>query len=108
MSRSARILVFAMITGCTLAGAAHAQSSSHGPRSGDPRSGDVAQQFNSGAQRVGHGAAEIGEGIKNGAIMTWQALRDGANTVAHRFDGNQRGHGPNTGRGNARPAQQQR
>ena len=103
MRRSVRMLVFATITAVPLAGMAHAQSSPE-----RQRSGDVAQQFNSGAQRVGHGAAEIGQGIKNGAIMTWQALRDGANAVAHRFDDGGSGRERNAAGDQARPAQQQR
>ncbi len=54
-----------------------------------PNSGNVAQQFSSGADSVGQGASQIGEGIKNGAIMTWQAVRDGADAFAGRFNGTQ-------------------
>ena len=103
MRRIVRVLVFATIVAVPPGLAAQARASSS-----RPRSGDVARQFNSGAQRVGHGAAEIGEGIKNGAIMTWQALRDGAHAVAHRFDGDRAGQGHNPGNDVARPARRQR
>ncbi len=52
-------------------------------------SGGVAQQFKSGADRVGEGAAQIGEGIKQGAIMTWDAIKAAAAAAAAKFDGSQ-------------------
>jgi len=82
MQRPVRTLFFAVIAGLPLVAPALAQSSSE-----HPSSGSVAQQFNSGANRVGEGAAQIGNGIKDGAIMTWQAFRDGANAFAGRFSG---------------------
>jgi hypothetical protein len=50
-----------------------------------PTSSGVAQQFKSGADRVGEGAAQIGEGIKQGAIMTWQAIKAGASAASAKF-----------------------
>jgi len=82
MQRPVRTLFVAAITGLPLVAPALAQSSSE-----QPNSGSVAQQFNSGANRVGQGAVQIGDGIKDGAIMTWQAFRDGANAFAGRFSG---------------------
>lgn len=76
------LLVFAAMAGPLLASPAFAQASAE-----QPNSGNVAQQFNSGANYLGHGASQIGEGIKNGAIMTWQAFRDGAYAFAGRFNG---------------------
>jgi hypothetical protein len=52
-----------------------------------PSPAAVGEQFNSGANSVGRGAVQIGQGIKNGAIMTWQALSDGANAFASRISG---------------------
>jgi hypothetical protein len=89
MRRPVRTLFLAVIAGLLLTASALAQSSSN-----QPSPGGVGQQFNSGANRVGQGAAEIGEGIKQGAIMTWQALRDGANAVADRFSGDRAASGP--------------
>jgi hypothetical protein len=87
------MLYFAVIAGVPLVAPAHAQSTSE-----NRRSGGVVQEFNAGANRVGQGAAQIGEGIKDGAIMTWQALRDGANAFASRFGADRaspvRGRGP--------------
>ena len=74
------MLYFAVIASVLLAAPALAQSSSE-----NRRSGGVAQELNAGANRVGQGAAQIGEAIKDGAIMTWRALRDGANAFASRF-----------------------
>lgn len=84
MERPVGVLFAAVALSICLAGPAPAQTSSN-----QPTSNGVAQQFKSGADRVGHGAVQIGEGIKQGAIMTWQAIRDGANSFAARFDGNQ-------------------
>jgi hypothetical protein len=90
------MLFFAVIAGLPLAASAPAQSPPNQPAN-QPSPGGVAQQFNSGANHVGHGAAEIGEGIKQGAIMIWQSLRDGANAVAGRFSGAQADSGHDRG-----------
>jgi hypothetical protein len=102
MQRFLKLLFFSAIVGLPLAASAPAQSPPAQPAnqpapaqspqsqpSGQPSPGGVSEQFNSGANRVGHGAAEIGQGIKQGAIMVWQSLRDGANAVAARFNGTQ-------------------
>ena len=86
MQRSIRIFLFAVIAGLPAVAPAFAQSSPE-----HANSGNVAQQFNAGANRVGQGAAQIGNGIKDGAIMTWQAFRDGANAFAGRFRGERDG-----------------
>jgi hypothetical protein len=52
-----------------------------------PTSSGVAQQFKSGADRVGEGATQIGEGIKQGAIMTWEAIKAGASAASAKFSG---------------------
>jgi hypothetical protein len=54
-----------------------------------PTSSGVAQQFKSGTDRVGEGATQIGEGIKQGAIMTWDAIKAGAAAAAAKFNGSQ-------------------
>lgn len=60
---------------------------------GTPTSNGVAHQFKSGAERVGEGATQIGEGIKNGAIVTWEAMKAGAAAVGAKFNGS---HGSRT------------
>ncbi len=82
MHRSVRMLLFAATAGLAMATAAPAQS-----RPNDPTAAGAAQQFKSGADHLGRGAADIGEGIKQGAIVTWQALRDRAAEIATRFNG---------------------
>ena len=72
--------------------------------SNQPTSSGVAQQFKSGADRVGEGAAQIGEGIKEGAIVTWEAIKAGAVAVAAKFNGNQSSSAESKGSG--RPSQQ--
>ncbi len=47
-----------------------------------PNSNDVSHQFQNGANRVGQGATQIGEGIRNGAILSWEAVKDGFQTAA--------------------------
>ena len=54
-----------------------------------PTSSGVAQQFKSGADRIGDGAAQIGEGIKEGAIMTWEAIKTGTAAASAKFSGSQ-------------------
>jgi len=72
----------AVVANLYLAGPALAQTSAS-----KSNSDHVAQQFKSGANRVGAGAVQIGEGIKQGAILTWEAIRDGAASTAARFSG---------------------
>jgi len=93
------MLFLSAIVGLPLSVSALAQTSSQ-----QPNPGGVSQQFNSGANHIGRGAAEIGEGIKQGAILTWQALRDGANAIANRFSGN----GAASDHGQNQSTQQQR
>lgn len=83
MERPAGVLFAAVALGLAMAGPAPAQDTS-----GRPSPNGIARQFQSGANRVGHGAAEIGDGIRQGAILTWDAIRDGANAFAARFDDN--------------------
>lgn len=83
MGRPTGILLATVALSLALAGSAAAQNSSD-----HPSSGGVAQQFQSGANTVGHGAVQIGEGIKQGAILTWHALKAGATSFAAQFNGN--------------------
>jgi hypothetical protein len=83
MSCSTRMFFLAAITALPLSVPAFAQSS------GAPSSGEVSNQFSSGANRVGQGATQIGEGIKNGAVMTWDAMKNGAHAFANSFSGDQ-------------------
>lgn len=74
------ITVFVVGGGCpSFAQTSNSQSTSSG----------VSQQFKSGADRVGEGAAQIGEGIKEGAIMTWEAIKAGTAAAAAKFNGSQ-------------------
>lgn len=81
MSRFARLFCLTALA-LPVATSALAQSSA-------PSSGEVSNQFSSGANRVGQGATQIGEGIKNGAIMTWDAMKNGAHAFANSFSGDQ-------------------
>ncbi|MBB5373923.1 hypothetical protein [Acidocella aromatica] len=82
MSRYARFFCLAALA-LPVAAPALAQSSY------SPSSGEVSHQFSSGANRVGQGATQIGEGIKNGAIMTWDAMKNSAHAFANSFSGDQ-------------------
>lgn len=79
--RRSGFLFAAVAASMCLAGPAPAQT-----RPTRPNSGDVAQQFKTGANRVGEGAAQIGEGIKQGAIMTWETIKHGAASIGTRVD----------------------
>lgn len=71
-------------------GLAAAQTSTSTPAgTNTPTGNGVSQQFKSGADRVGEGAAQIGEGIKQGAIMTWEAIKAGTAAAAAKFSGSQ-------------------
>lgn len=50
-------------------------------------SNTTAGTFNSGVQQIGAGAEKIGEGIKKGAIQTWEAVKAGASAAAAKFNG---------------------
>lgn len=102
MEPTAKVLVVGLVVGVTMAGsgASLAQSAASSPSvANPPTSNDVAQQFKSGANRMGEGATQIGEGIKQGAITTWDAIRAGVTSFAARFNG---------GGSDAPPAQQGR
>lgn len=93
MQRSVRMLLFTVTAGLALATSATAQT-----RPADPTPAGAAQQFKSGADHLGRGAADIGEGLKQGAIVTWLALRDGAAAIASRLNGDRAAstHDPTT------------
>lgn len=71
--------------------------------SATPTSSGVAQQFKSGADRVGEGATQIGEGIKNGAIMTWEAIKAGASAAAAKLNSNENNSQKRSGRAGEKP-----
>ncbi len=73
--------VWMIVAAISLANGAWAQSAPPQNMSG------VSQQLATGAQHVGTGAAQMGEGIKNAAILTWQAVVAGVTTTASRLDG---------------------
>jgi hypothetical protein len=94
LKRPARAIFIVAVIGlaATWTGVALAQTSTTAKQTSTtakPASNGVADQFKSGADRVGEGATQIGEGIKQGAIMTWDAIKAGANAVADKF-GNDR------------------
>ncbi len=76
------VLFAAAVVNLYLAEPALAQTESN-----QPTSGNVAQDFKTGANHVGNGAVQIGQGIKQGAILTWEAIKDGATTTASKFSG---------------------
>jgi len=81
-------------------GMAAAQASPNTPaQTSAPTGSGVAQQFQSGADRVGEGAAQIGEGIKQGAIMTWEAIKAGTAAATAKFNGSQGSSTPNKNSG---------
>jgi hypothetical protein len=100
LARISRVLVGIAAAAAFVAGihTAIAQTSNT-----QPTSSGVTQQFKSGADQVGQGAAQIGEGIKQGAIMTWEAIKSGAAAAAAKFNGSQSSPGTKSP---APPAQQ--
>lgn len=81
MQRPARVIFFVVAVSWCLTGPALAHMLENGPTAGD-----AAQQFKSGADRAGRGAAQIGQGFKQGAIVTWEAVRDGVASFVDRFN----------------------
>jgi len=82
MERPLGVFVLLAMVTPWLSGVAFAQSSMS-----QPDASQLTQQVKSGANRVGNGFVQMGEGIKQGAIMTWQAVQDGAAAAAARFNG---------------------
>jgi hypothetical protein len=56
--------------------------------------GSVSDQFKNGAQSIGQGATSIGEGIKQGAIQTWDAVKAGAQAAGDKFNGDKPSSAP--------------
>jgi hypothetical protein len=75
------VIVLTVAASWCLGGAALAQTSN------SPNFNDVAQQFKTGANRVGGGAVQMGEGVRQAAIVLWEAVKDGAATTAARLNG---------------------
>lgn len=83
---SRSIKFFAAAAGIALSLAAPALAQTSQDR---PTPNGVSQTFNDGANRVGQGAQQIGQSIKQGAILTWHAMQNGAHAVAATFNGRQ-------------------
>lgn len=92
------VIVVAVSVIATWSGLAFAQGSKD-----HPTSNDVSQQFKSGADRVGDGAAQIGEGIKQGAILTWEAIKSGFNSATATFDDDRTSSSSNKRRSSSNP-----
>lgn len=82
MERPVGVFTLAVVANLYLPAAASAQTSPN-----QPDATGVSNQFQSGANRVGSGFAQVGEGIKQGAILTWDAIVDGVSTTAAHFNG---------------------
>lgn len=82
MQHPVRFLILVAAANLGLTGAALAQSPDH-----QPSASSVADQFQSGANHLGSGFGQVGEGIKQGAILTWNAIVDGVTTTASHFSG---------------------
>jgi hypothetical protein len=46
---------------------------------------DSGEQFKSAGRNIGAAASNIGEGIKQGAIRTWEAVKAGASAASDKF-----------------------
>jgi hypothetical protein len=85
--RLAGIVLVALIVLATWGQAPNAQTSDKSGQKDGSSSGGVADQLRTGAQRIGEGATRIGEGIKQGAIQTWEAVKAGASAAADKLPG---------------------
>ena len=74
------IALVALIALVTWSEPPSAQTSDKSGQTGGSASGGVADQIKAGAQR-------IGEGIEQGAIQTWEAMKAGASAAAEKFQG---------------------
>ena len=81
MARPVASLILAAIGCLCLVGAAPAQTPSS-----QPSASGVANQFQSGANHIGTGFVQVGQGIRHGAILTWDALVDGASATRNHFN----------------------
>jgi hypothetical protein len=50
-------------------------------------SGDPGDQFKSAGQHIGTAARQIGQGVKEGAVRTWDAVKAGANAAGQKLSG---------------------
>jgi hypothetical protein len=82
MRRPKGVVILAIAANFCLTGVALAQTSPD-----QPNANGVSNQFQSGARNVGSGFAQVGQGIKQGAILTWHAIVDGVTTTASHFNG---------------------
>jgi hypothetical protein len=89
MERPLAFLMLAIVGSLYLTGAASAQTSSN-----QPNASGVANQFESGANHIGIGFVQVGQGIKHGAILTWDAIVDGVSTTATHFNGTNEANQP--------------
>jgi len=95
MIRPLAIFVLLATASLRLGGIALAQTTDVQPYAVPPHAGanaglnagQVSQQFKSGANHVGDGFVQMGEGIEQGAILTWRSVQDGAAAAASRFNG---------------------
>jgi hypothetical protein len=85
--RLAGIVFVALIVLATWSEAPNAQTSDKAGQKDGSSSGGAADQIKAGARRIGEGAEHIGEGIKQGAIQTWEAVKAGASAAADKLHG---------------------
>jgi hypothetical protein len=50
-------------------------------------SSDPGVQFKAAGQHIGTAAKQIGEGVKEGAVRTWEAVKAGANAAGQKLNG---------------------
>lgn len=95
MRRIAKRSVIAIFAMTAWAGVALAEGDQpEAPRPGSPAE-QAAGQIKLGAQQIGQGAAQMGEGIRQGAIEAWEALKAGAAAAIDKFNGRQTAAAPN-------------
>ena len=75
----------ALIVSAGWTGACVADSGQKPAQKSEPSSDSISEQFKAGLQQIGDGAQHVGEGIKQGAIQAWEAVKAGASAASEKF-----------------------
>jgi hypothetical protein len=83
IAQSSALVVFLLLAATPLA-----LADDGGPApSTSASSSDPGDQFKSAGQHIGTAARQIGQGVKDGAVRTWEAVKAGANAAGQKLQG---------------------
>lgn len=89
MRSSANLVLAIAIVAIALATPSWAQTGGRQERQSGSSMDSAGEQLKAGAHRIGEGAVSLGNGVKQGAVAVWDAIRSGASAAAAKLhDGN--------------------